>query len=262
MELNGAHVLVTGASRGIGEGLARRFAAAGARVSAVARSEAAVTALAAELGGHAIAADLTDRAALDGLVGRVAAAVGPVDVLVNNAGIDGTGALAATSAPELARLVELNVLAPMELTRQALPGMVGRGRGHVLNVSSLAGVAVLPGMVAYASSKAALTHFTAGLRADLRGLPIGTTVIEVGLVPTAMMDAILSHGPTAASFRRLYRLAVLTDTSLERVCDAAVRAVERDRRHVRLPRRARTLATIAEAPRRAVELALAGVRPR
>jgi short-subunit dehydrogenase len=262
VELGGAHVLVTGASRGIGEGLARRFAAAGARVTGVARSAEAVGALARELDGHAVVADLTDRAVLGGLVGRVEAEAGPVDVLVNNAGVDVTGPLTRMGQDELARLVDLNVLAAMELARQALPGMIDRGRGHVLNVSSLAGVAVLPGMVPYAASKAALTHFTAGLRADLRGLPIGATAIEVGLVPTEMKDSVVGYAPTGASFRRLYRMGLLTDTPLDRLCDAAVRAVERDRRHVRLPVRARGLAAVTETPRRLVELALTGVRPR
>ncbi len=262
MQLDGAHVLVTGASRGIGRGLARALAAEGARITAVARSTGAIEELAAEVGGRALAADLSDRDTLRTLLARVEEVGGPVDVLVNNAGIDATGALADSDPGELERLVELNLLVPMELTRQALPGMIERGRGHVLNVSSLAGVAALPGMVAYATTKAALTHFTSGLRADLRGLPIGTTVVEVGLVPTDMRDAVLEHPPTAAAFRRLYRLGILTDTSLDRLCAQAVQAVAGDRRHVRLPRRAWGLSALAEAPRRMTELTLTGVRAR
>jgi short-subunit dehydrogenase len=262
VELDGAHVMVTGASRGIGEGLARAFAARGARVTPVARTTDAIAALAGELGGTPVAADLTDPPSLRGLVGRVEEAAGPVDVLVNNAGVDATGHFADMDADGLERLVALNLLAPMELTRQALPGMTARGRGHVLNISSLSGVAVLPGMVAYSASKAALTHFTAGLRADLRGLPVGTTVVEVGLVPTGLREAVVGHPPTGAAFRRFYRLGILTDTPLDRLCAAAVAAVADDRRHVRLPRRAWTLPALAEAPRRLVEIALAGVRPR
>lgn len=117
-------------------------------------------------------------------------------------------------------------------------------------------------MVAYSVAKSGLSHFTAGLRADLRGLPIGTTVVEVGLVPTAMKDSALSHPPTAAAFRRFYRLGLLTDTSMDRLCTATVRAVRRDRRHVRLPRRAMTFPLLAEAPRRMAEAILTGVPPR
>ncbi|WP_217922787.1 SDR family oxidoreductase [Miltoncostaea oceani] len=262
MEIDGAHVLVTGASRGIGAGLARAFATAGGRVTVVARTATAVEELAAETGGTALVADLADAAGRAGLIARVEEAAGPVDVLVNNAGIDVTGTLDDMDPADLERLVAINVLAPMELTRQVLPGMIDRGRGHVVNMSSLAGTAVLPGMVAYAASKSALTHFTAGLRADLRGLPVGTTVVEVGLVPTDMRASVVAHPPTAAAFRRFYRLGLLTDTPLDRLCAHTVRAVADDRRHVRLPRRAWAFAALAEAPRRITELTITGVRAR
>jgi uncharacterized protein len=263
MDLQGAHVLVTGASRGLGEGLAREFAAAGARVSLVARSEPPTTSLAQELGGTALAADLLDPAQVEGLVARVEAAAGaPVDVLVNNAGIDSTRALADFTHEEFSRIVELNLAVPMELSRQAIPGMLDRGRGHILNISSLAGTAVLPGMLPYAATKSALTHFTAGLRAELRGTPVGTTVVEVGLVPSDMRESVLSYPPTAHSFRRLYRLQVLADTPPERLYRATVRAVASGRRHVRLPRRSVLFPLLAEAPRRIVEWLITGVRPR
>src|SRR5680860_157373 len=199
MDLTDAHVLVTGASRGIGAGLAREFHAKGAKVTLVARSAGPLEELAAELGGTAITADLVDPAAREGLISRVEEQAGPVDVLVYNAGIDATGPFTELPADALSRLVALNVLTPMELSRQVLPGMIERGRGHVLMISSLAGTAALPGMAAYASSKSALTHFTAGLRADLRGLPVGTTVVELGLVPTEMKDDVLEYAPTAAA---------------------------------------------------------------
>ena len=262
MDLTDAHVLVTGASRGIGAGLAREFHAKGARVTLVARSTGPLEELAAALGGTAIVADLVDPAGREGLISRVEEQAGPVDVLVNNAGVDATGAFTALSPDALSRLVALNVLTPMELSRQVLPGMIERGRGHVLMISSLAGTAALPGMAAYASSKAALTHFTAGLRADLRGLPIGTTVVEVGLIPTDMKDDVLDYAPTAAAFRRFYRLGLLTDTPLDRVCRASVSAVASGKRHVRHPRRARAFAVLAETPRRMTEIIISGVRPR
>lgn len=262
MDLNDAHVLVTGASRGLGAGLAREFHAKGARVTLVARSAGPLGELAAELGGTAITADLTDAAGREGLIARVEEAAGPVDVLVNNAGIDATGAFASLSADELTALATLNFLAPMELTRQVLPGMIERGRGHLLSVSSLAGTAILPGLVPYSATKSGLTHFTAGLRAELRGLPIGTTTVEVGLVPTDMKDSALSYAPTAAAFRRFYRLGLLTDTSAEKLCRAAVSAVASGRRHVRYPRRARAFPAFAETPRRLGEIILSGVPPR
>jgi uncharacterized protein len=90
----------------------------------------------------------------------------------------------------------------------------------------------------------------------------GTTVVEVGPVATEMRDSVLAYPPTTRAFGRLHRLQVLAETAPERLCRAAVSAVARDRRHVRLPRRAVAFALLAEAPRRMVEWLLAGVRPR
>src|SRR5215207_5634380 len=190
MELSGSRVLVTGGSRGIGEALARRFGAEGARVALVARSAAAIDQLAAELGGTAHAADLTDPRQVGGLVERIEAEGGPVDVLVNNAGMEGGGTFDDETAEDLEHLFRLNLLTPAELTRQVLPGMLRRGRGHLVNISSLAGCAVFPGMASYSSSKAGLSQLTAGLRADLRGTSIGTTLVELGPIPTEMLDRV------------------------------------------------------------------------
>lgn len=263
MELNGAHALITGGSRGIGAGLAKAFHTAGARVTLSARSADALTAVAEPLGAMTLVADLSDETARRTLVARAEEAHGPVDVLVNNAGWEATGAFAEMTAGDLDRLIVLNALAPAELSRQAPPGMIERGRGHIVNISSLAGCGVFPGILAYSATKSALTHFTAGLRVELEGLPIGTTVVEVGLVtPTEMMDRALKYEPTRAAFRRFYRLGLLRDTPLDKLCAAVVGAVERDRRHVRLPRRATMFSVLPEAPRRMTEWILSGVKRR
>ena len=259
MELPGRRVLVTGGSRGIGEALARRFAAAGARVALVARSEAAIGQLATELGGSAHAADLDDPDQVQDLIGRIEADGGPVDVLVNNAGVQGVGPFDAQSPGEVETTFRVNLLTPAELVRQVLPGMLRRGRGHILNVSSLAGTAVFPGMVSYSSTKAGLSHLTAGLRADLRGTPVGTTLVELGPIPTDMLARVESWVPTKASFRRLYRLGLLVDVDRETVARSVVDAVQAGRRHVRHPKRATIFPLLAEAPRRTVELLLTGV---
>src|SRR5438270_4851520 len=115
MELAGRRVLITGASRGIGEALARRFATAGAGVALVARSEEPLKRLASETGGVAFPADLNDRAAVRGLIERVEADGGPVDVLVNNAGIDLAGWLPGAEPAELERLYQVNLVAPAVL---------------------------------------------------------------------------------------------------------------------------------------------------
>jgi short-subunit dehydrogenase len=259
VHLRDRRVLITGASRGIGEALARRFADAGATVALVARNADVLADLAAELEGTAHPADLTDAATVDGLIGRIEDEAGPIDVLVNNAGIELAGHFRDHDAADLEAIYRLNLVTPAELCRQVLPRMLGRGRGHIVNVSSMSGVAPFPGLAAYASTKAGLTQFTAGLRADLKGMPVHATVVELGPVPTDMLTEIGQYAPTRHSFRRLARLQVLPETSLRVVADAVVEAVERERRHVRLPRRSAVFAMVTESPRRVVEWLLIGV---
>jgi short-subunit dehydrogenase len=262
MELAGSRVLITGASRGIGEALARRFASAGARVALVARTEPAIKDLAAELDGTAHPADLSEPHEVRRLVERIEGDGGPIDVLVNNAGIEEAGRFDEQSADDVERTFRVNLLAPVELCRQVLPGMLRRGRGHVVNVSSLAGTGVFPGLVAYSSTKAGLTQATAGLRAELRGTPVRTTLVELGPVPTDMLDRVGAYAPTRDSFDRFYRLHLLADVSPDDVAADVVAAVERGRRHVRHPKRALAFPLLAEAPRRTVEVLLTGVRSR
>jgi short-subunit dehydrogenase len=194
------------------------------------------------------------------LINRVEDVAGPVDVLVNNAGIDVTKSIADCSHEEVARIVQVNLTAPMDLCRQAIPRMVRRGRGHLVNISSLAASGVYPGLTAYSATKAGLTHFTAGLRADLKGLPIGTTVVEMAGVPTEMLDHVDDYGPTAKSFKRGYRLHLVTDTPVHTIVDDTVDAVIKNRRHVRHPKRAVLFPLLSEAPRRMTEWILTGVK--
>jgi short-subunit dehydrogenase len=259
MELIGRRVLVTGASRGIGEGLARAFAQAGAKVALVARSEGPLKVLASEVGGVAYPTDLSDPDATGGLLDRVEADGGPVDVLVNNAGIDAAGAFHTADPREIEQLYRVNLLTPVQLCRQAIPRMLERGSGHIVNISSLAGVGVFPGLATYSSSKAGLSHFTAGLRADLKGRPIGTTLVEVGPVPTDMLARVGSYRPTELSFKRFYRLQLLVDKPRELLVEQVVEAVVRNKKHVRLPRRALLFPLLTEAPRRTTELLLTRV---
>src|SRR3954462_12191713 len=137
MDLEGKGVVITGATRGIGRALAAGMAAAGADVRLVARSAEALDDLAEQVGGTAHPCDLTDPRAVAGLINRIEAEGGPIDVLVNNAGIDATGWLFDQAADELESLYRLNLITPTELCRQVVPGMLARGRGHIVNVSSL-----------------------------------------------------------------------------------------------------------------------------
>jgi short-subunit dehydrogenase len=258
VNVSGRRVLITGASRGIGESTARAFADAGARVALVARSEEPLAKLAAELGGDAYPVDLANTAAIGGLFDRIETD-GPVDVLVNNAGVELAGRFADTDAAAIDALFRINLLAPAELCRQALARMVPRGRGHIVNVSSLAGVAAVPGLTPYSASKAGMSQLTAGLRTETKGKGIGTTLVELGPVATGMLERVHDYGPTARAFGRGARLRVLVDLDPDRVAAAIVDAVRRDRRHVRMPKRAAALMMLGEAPRRLTEVMLTGL---
>jgi uncharacterized protein len=258
MQLDGARVVITGASRGIGEAIARVVAERGARTALVARSEGPLKELAGDLDGIAYPCDLTDTEQVAELVPRIEAD-GPIDVLVNNAGVNGAGWFPDLAPDEVAAVMQVNLLTPMELCRQVIPRMLERGRGHIVNVSSLAGVAAFPGLSTYSTTKGGLTLFTAGLRADLRGLPIGTTLVELGPIPTDMLDRIDDYQPVGRSFRRFYRVHLLADVPKEQVAADVAHAIERGRKHVRHPKRAVVLALSAEWPRRFVELVLTGV---
>lgn len=260
MELAGRRVLITGASRGIGQAIAERFAAAGARLALVARSEGPLKELADRLGGTAHPTDLGDREQLVGLIDRIEGDAGPIDVLVNNAGVDLAGSFLDNASDDIEFLFRVNLLAPIELCHQAIPRMLERGGGHIVNVSSYAGTAVFPGLVAYSSAKAGLSQFTAGLRADLRGKPIGTTLVELGPIPTEMLSHVGDYAPTNDSFDRFYKLHLLVDVPKEKVAADVVEAVRKDRRHVRHPKRAMVFPLLTESPRRTVELFLSGVR--
>ena len=143
-ELRGRTALVTGASGGLGAHLARRLAREGMDVALTARREAELSALAVELGtlgvrAVALPADLSDLSQIDPLLERAEAALGPLDLLLNNAGMELAGAFTALTREELTGMVDLNLTAPLLLTHRVLGGMLARGRGHVVFISSLAG---------------------------------------------------------------------------------------------------------------------------
>jgi short-subunit dehydrogenase len=259
MRTTGAHVLLTGATGTIGAALARRLTDRGARVTLLARTPVALQALADATGGAPFAADLCDPEGLRGLVDRVEAQEGPVDVLLNNAGAETTGLLTDLSAEQLRATVDLNLTAPLELCRQVIPGMLARGSGHLVNISSLAGVATFPGLAVYGASKAGLTHATSGLRADLRGTAVGTLAVEIGPVASEMMDRIGLHGPSEASFARVLRARLLTMLDPDDVAHRVVTAIEQGRPHLRLPRRAAPLAAVTGTPRAIARIALSGI---
>lgn len=249
MQLAGSHVLVTGGSRGIGRALASALAARGAQVTIVARKRAQLEAAAAEIGADWIEADL---AAEDGLAGLVARAEerGPVDVLVNNAGLDAVGTLADADADGLRQLWNLNVIAPAELSRQALPGMIERGRGRLVFISSLSAEVALPGLTSYSATKAAVSQFADGLRTELAPTGVGVTLVELGAVGTELYETVRVNQDTARAFDRVHKLRMLRELTVDEVVTGVVKALEKDRGAVVLPRRGRTQYLMARAPQR------------
>ena len=260
MDVDGRRVLITGASRGIGLALAEAFAGAGATVALVARSEGPLRELADRLKGTAHPTDLLEPEQVATLVQRVEDEAGPVDVVVNNAGIGTAGALWELPPGDIERTVRLNLTVPLELCAQAIPRMLRRRGGHIVNVASMAAVGLVPGLAAYAGTKAGLFHAAAGLRYDLGGLPIGVTTVLVGPVPTDMLlTGEANYAPTKRGFDRLRRLQLMPDTAAGTLAAAVVKGVVKDRRTVFLPRRAAAIVAAVEGPRRFTELVLTGV---
>jgi uncharacterized protein len=258
MDVAGAHVLLTGATGALGREVAGPLAARGARLTLVARSTGDLDALADVTGGFALPADLLDRAQRATLLARAEERQGPLDVLVNNAGVETATHVAEEGAEALHTAVTLNLHAPIDLCRLALPGMIARDRGTVVNVSSLSAVSAVPGMATYAATKAGLSHFTSGLRADLRGTGVRTLLVELGPITSPMMDRARTHPPTHAAFGRLLRTRLLTMTTAEEAAEAVVQAIAKGRRHLRLPRRALPYALLTQAPRELAALVLTG----
>lgn len=260
MELHGRRVVLTGATGTIGRELAIGLSERGARVTIAARSRDALEALAVRTGATPVAVDLATADGPRHLLEAGTAAHGPPDVIVHNAAVEQPGRLEDLDPDALRATVALNVVAPLELTRLVLPAMRARREGHLVWISSLAGVAAFPGLSLYAATKAAMTRAAAGLELDLAGSGVTQTVAELGPVRSAMMDRAREFAPTAAAFGRARTLRVLRDLEATAVATAVLDAVEADRRRVRLPRRAAAFAGVAAAPAAVVRLALWGTR--
>jgi short-subunit dehydrogenase len=215
--------LVTGATAGIGREFCRQLAARGHGLILVARDADRLRALARELAqAHGIAAephpaDLTLDGAVDGLIRRIEATA-DLTLLVNNAGFGTTGRLATAPADQQAGMVRLHALTPMRLTRAALPGMLARGRGGIINVSSVASFVYGAGTVNYNATKAYLTTFSEGLGVELRGTGVRVQALCPGFTRTEFHQRM---GPGAGNRPRLMWM------SAESVVSASLRQLDR-----------------------------------
>jgi NAD(P)-dependent dehydrogenase (short-subunit alcohol dehydrogenase family) len=200
VRLDGQVALVTGASRGIGRAIALALGGAGAAVAVCARSRDDVFGVAEEIAdrnGHAVAVrcDLTRRREVEDMAAAVEAALGPVDLLVNNAAQPGPiGPLAGADPDQWWQTLEVNVRGPVYCVRAVLPGMLGRGHGRIVNVSSGAGFEAWPMLSAYAVSKAALYRLSENIAAETRGQGVAVFAINPGFVRTAMTESGLICG--------------------------------------------------------------------
>jgi len=193
IDWQGSRVLVTGASSGIGAGLAEQFAIRGAIVAVNGRDEGRLGAT-AELcrrhGAtvHELPADLGDAGAVDRLASDAVAAMGGVDVLVNNAGIPKRRNVRALDAATVDTVMQVNFLGPTRLTLALLPQMIERGTGHIVNVSSVAATLSSPGEAAYDASKSALAVFSEAMAIDLWDSGVKVLVVYPGVVDTPLFQ--------------------------------------------------------------------------
>jgi short-subunit dehydrogenase len=183
--LNGQHVLLTGATGGLGHAIARALAARGAAVVLTGRRAEVLEPLAAEIGGVALDADLSDRAALE----RLLTEAGRVDVLVANAALPASGELADYSVEQIDRALEVNLRAPVVLAKLVSAGMIERGRGHLVFISSISGKVPSPGSSLYNATKFGLRGFAGALREEYRPQGIGVSTVFPGFISGAGMFA-------------------------------------------------------------------------
>ncbi|MDO9711204.1 SDR family NAD(P)-dependent oxidoreductase [Paracraurococcus lichenis] len=199
-DLSGKAALVTGASRGLGEGVARALAEAGVAVMLAARDGAAVEAVArdiAAMGGsaYAMAADVSDYAATEALVAATRARCGGLDILVNNAGvIEPIAEIGASDPAAWARNIAINLVGPYNAVRAALPGMIAGGGGTIVNVSSGAAYRPLEGWSAYCSGKAGLAMFTRAIALEAGARGIRAFGFSPGTIDTEMQVKIRASG--------------------------------------------------------------------
>ncbi|WP_205698221.1 SDR family oxidoreductase [Conexibacter sp. SYSU D00693] len=234
MELQGARVLLTGATGGIGHAIARRLHAAGAQLVLTGRRLDVLEPLAAELGGRAVAVDLAVREEVD----RLAADCADVDVLVANAALPASGQFVEDfDLQRIDRALDVNLRAPIVLARALVPEMLARGRGHLVLISSIAGRTSAPGSSIYSATKFGLRGFAQGLRGDLHGTPVGASVVFPGFI----RDAGMFHDSGAELPR-----GVGTSTPSD-VAEAVESAIVRDRGEVTVaPVSMKALTTFAE----------------
>ncbi|MGH3391673.1 MAG: SDR family NAD(P)-dependent oxidoreductase [Actinomadura sp.] len=218
MKIADSTVLLTGAYGGLGQAIARTFAAGGANLVLSGRREDALTAMLDEVPARAVVADL----ALAADVERLAKEAGDVDILIANAAMPASGELLDYTPEQIDRALTVNLRSQIMLCRLLAPAMVAAGRGHIVLVGSLSGKAASPAASLYNATKFGLRGFALGVRQDLHGTGVGVSVVQPGFVRDAGMFA--ETGATPPGNART--------VTPEQVAAGVVRAVEKDRAEV------------------------------
>ncbi len=225
------HVVITGASSGIGAALARELGRAGHALTLVARRRALLDALATEIAGrvHVVEHDLAQPDRATAWIAAAEAELGPIDVLVNNAGMENTGPSAEADPDEVRRLLDLNLVTPLLVTRAVLPAMIARDAGIIVNVASVAALVSVPMQAYYGASKAGLAMFSETLRGELRGTGVKVLTVYPGPVVTPMGDA------AAAKFGGRDKLPKVPEGQPDELAQLIARAMDRGAARVIYP---------------------------
>ena len=243
--------LVTGASKGIGRALCEELARRGATVGMVARNEEELRAAAEPINGVPLAADVADATMIERAAGEFADKAGGIDLVIANAGIARYAPFADQELADAEQMVTINVLGMIYTVRAALPHMLDRGSGHVVVVSSGAGLRAFPGAAVYGATKAANRGFAEALRHELSGTGVSVTTVFPGEIAT---DLHTGRREGLPDWRK-------SDDELpvETAVESIVAGIEADRRNVYVPREVRFLGLNGIAPR-AVDRLLAALR--
>jgi len=231
-DLENCTALITGASSGLGAEFARQLAPRAKCLVLAARRRDRLEALAAEVGRaglavHCLVVDLGDEAETERFIGEVKALGLEIDVLINNAGLGDHGLFEESEWPRVKAMVDVNVRALTQVTHTLLPRMIARGRGAILNVSSVASFLPLPQLAVYAATKAYVTSLSEALRAELRGTGVSVTALCPGPVDTEFSTVAERAGSNGAQLAPEY-----FKVSAERVVREGLDAVEDDRARV------------------------------
>lgn len=216
--LNDKVVVLTGASRGIGAELAKRFSALGARLVLAARSKDELEQVRESLGGEALVVP-TDVSNIDSLRELVAAAterLGPIDVLVNNAGIEKIWDFEDFDLDEIDRILDVNLRGTIHLSRLVAPQMVGRRQGHIINIASMAGLMPVPHNTIYSTTKHGMVGFSRSLRLELADHNVSVSVVCPGFVQGGMFLVVGKKPPAMAGWVSVEKVVAAVERTLRK----------------------------------------------